>query len=583
MSGNKSVLPMRYLGAVTAALLVVVACAPATSPPAQKAEAPRAEAPKTESPKAEAGKPSAPAGAAPAVAKPTVNRLVMSLVPPQRETNDIRVTGNTDLWAIRPMYEYLVGQDPVTGKYIPQLATEWKVEPDGKSLRFMLRKGVQFHGGFGEFTAKDVVFTWQDQKQEGTINGWLTFYQNVIKDVEVINDYEVIIRMDREDTSLLNIISEAENGFEIRSKASFDALGVPTLEGKPYAGTGAYQFKERAQGQHIRFERVPFQHWREMPDFPELEIRFQREASSRLASLQSGEVHFTVLPSDLRVEAEKKGFGTTSSTQAGLRTFLSYFCCSMKDPKDPAAGPLYPESPLWDVRVRRALNKAINREEMNKAFFESKGEIMNLPMHHPSRQGWDPSWAARWQDEYGYDPAAARALLAEAGYSASKPYSITVLVQPLPSIGPAEDVLEAIGGYWKSIGVQAELAQTDPTEIVTKQRQRQYPNHVRMQSTNSSLFTGMTGYFLMLGGRNNGYEDFEIEKFSLDAVSTFDEAKQEEAWKRVGELMYTKHPTVPLFWLPALGSVNSKVVKSYSYSGNITGTWTHTYTFKSAT
>jgi len=579
MSGYKSVLPMKYLGAMVASLLIVSACSPGASPPAQKADAPKAEAPKTEAPKTEAAKPAAPAAA---TGGPAVNRLVMSLVPPQRETNDIRVTGNTDLWAIRPMYEYLVGQDPVTGKFIPQLATEWKLEPDGKSLRFMLRKGVQFHGGNGEFTAKDVVFTWEDQKKEDTINGWLSFYQTVIKNVEVVNDYEVVIRMEREDNNLLNIISEAENGFEIRSKASSDAQGVPTLEGKPYAGTGAYQFKERAQGQYIRFERVPYQHWRAMPDFPELEIRFQREASSRLASLQSGEVHFTVLPSDLRVEAEKKGFDTTSSTQAGLRTFLSYFCCSMKDPKDPSAGPLYPESPLWDVRVRRALNKAINREEMNKAFFEGKGEIMNLPMHHPTRQGWDPAWAQRWPEEYGYDPAAARALLTEAGYGPSKPYSITILVQPLPSIGPAEDVLEAIGGYWKSIGVQAELAQTDPNEIVTKQRQRQYPNHVRMQSTNSSLFTGMTGYFLMIGGRNNGYEDFDIDKYSLEAVSTFDEAKQNEAWKQVGELMYSKHTTVPLYWLPALGSINPKIIKSYDYSGNVTGTWTHTYTIKAA-
>ena len=113
MSGYKSMLPMKYLGGVVASLLIVAACAPA-SPPAQKAEAPKAEAPKTEAaapktdaaaktdaaPKAEAAKPAAPAAGA-----PPVNRLIMSLVPPQRETNDIRVTGNTDLWAIRPMYE----------------------------------------------------------------------------------------------------------------------------------------------------------------------------------------------------------------------------------------------------------------------------------------------------------------------------------------------------------------------------------------------------------------------------------------------------------------------------------------------
>lgn len=569
---------VQQVGSILSILLFAVACSSGPSAPAQ----PKSEAPKADAPKTEAAKPAAPAAPAAATAQPAVQRLVMAFAPPARETNDLRLTGNTDLWVNRPAYEYLVGQDPATGKYVPQLATEWKIEPDGRSVRFTLRKGVQFHHGFGEMTAKDVVFTWQDQKKEDTINGWLSFYNNVITDIEVVNDYEVVFRLSRSDSSFINIISEAENGFEIRSKAHAEQMGPPTIDAKPYAGTAPYQFKERAQGQYVRYEKVPYQHWRTQPEFNEIEIRFQREPSSRLAALQSGEVHVTVLPPDLRVEAEKKGFKTLSSTQPGLRTFLSYYCCSMNDPKDPSKGVMYPESPLWDVRVRKALNKAVNRDEMNKAFFEGKGETMILPHHHPTRQGWDPSWQTRFQEEYGYDAAAARALLAEAGYSASKPYSITVLVRPFPSIGPAEDVLEAIAGYWRAIGVNAELANTDPNEIVSKARQRQYSNHVTMQSTNSALFTGLTGYFLMVGGRNNGFEDYDVDAYAQEAASTFDEAKQNEAYRKLGEVMFTKYPAVVLFWLPALSAANSKVIGNYTYSGNITGTWTHFDTIKAA-
>ena len=84
---------------------------------------------------------------------------------------------------------------------------------------------------------------------------------------------------------------------------------------------------------------------------------------------------------------------------------MRYYCCIMKDPNNPDAGWEYPDSPLMDVRVRKALNKAINRDELNKALFDGKGEPMYVTQHHQTRLGWDPSWVQRWPDEYGYDPA----------------------------------------------------------------------------------------------------------------------------------------------------------------------------------
>ena len=103
-----------------------------------------------------------------------------------------------------------------------------------------------------------------------------------------------------------------------------------------------------------------------------------------------------------------------------------------------------------------------------------------------------------------------------------------------------------------------------------------------MNSTNSAMFTGLTGYFPTWGGRNNGYEDVDVDRYTMEAVSTFDEAKQEAAYRNVGEAMFTRHPAIPLFWLPALSVANPKVVADYVYPGNITGTWTHQYTIKAA-
>src|SRR5215203_3556132 len=290
-------------------VVLMVGCAAPGSPPstAPTAAPPPKEQPVQPAPTAAVSVAQPPAAVAP-LAQPGVSRLVMSVAPPGRESNDVRFTGNVDLWALRPMYEFLIGLDPKTGKYIPQLATEGQLDEAGPSVRFKLRKGVQFHGGNGEFTAKDVVFTREQMRKDDVINGWRTFFDSAITDIEVVNDYEVIFHLSRADPNLLDIISEAENGFEIRSAAHFDKIGPPTMESGPLAGTGSYQFKERAQSQFIRFERVPYQHWRAQPEFPEFEFRFQREASTRLAALQAGEVHITTLPADLQRDAERRGF-----------------------------------------------------------------------------------------------------------------------------------------------------------------------------------------------------------------------------------------------------------------------------------
>ena len=90
------------------------------------------------------------------MAAPKVQRLIIALEPPERETNEMRHLGPTTSWPMRPMYEYLLGHEATSGKLIPQLATDWKLEPDGATFRLKLRSGVPFQGGNGTFSAADV-------------------------------------------------------------------------------------------------------------------------------------------------------------------------------------------------------------------------------------------------------------------------------------------------------------------------------------------------------------------------------------------------------------------------------------------
>src|SRR6476620_11261204 len=104
---------------VASVVLLIAGCAP-TAPVTAPTAAP---AVKEQPAKPVATAPAAAPTASAAQAQPSTSRLVMSVAPPGRESNDVKFTGNVDLWALRPMYEFLIGLDPKTGKYIPQLAT----------------------------------------------------------------------------------------------------------------------------------------------------------------------------------------------------------------------------------------------------------------------------------------------------------------------------------------------------------------------------------------------------------------------------------------------------------------------------
>ena len=137
------------------------------------------------------------------------------------------------------------------------------------------------------------------------------------------------------------------------------------------------------------------------------------------------------------------------------------FYAAFPNPETGVAGwPLYPDAKLLDVRVRKALNKAINRDEVQNAF-APQGEKMILNHFHPQFVGWNPEWAQNFESEYGYDPAAARSLLREAGFDSNNPLEIKTRIRSCVVMAGCEDVTEAVAGYWSDVGVDVELVTID--------------------------------------------------------------------------------------------------------------------------
>ncbi len=514
---------------------------------------------------------------------PKTTRLVFGTNMSQETTSPpLGGGGIAGFISMRPMYEFLVDITADKGQFVPMLATGWSIE-GGDKIRYKLREGVPFHKGKGELKAQDVVHTWEQVTREDAEHGNTTLFRSSTDRIEIVNDHEVLWHLTKPEAELFWIISQmSAGGLEIQSKDHFDELAGgdpnfrPSYEGEAIAGTGPYQFQSRSQAQNIRFERVPYDHWQLRADFPEFEWRIINENSTRLAALLAKEIHIASLPEDLKKQAAAEGMRNIAGKVKGLRTFMSFNCCYMVDGDRSAEGKyLYPDSRLLDGRVRQALNKAVDKDALNEAFFDGKA----FPMYHThlneNTLGWDTSWETRFPAEYGYDPAAARTLLREAGYSSNNPLEITTYSEEVSAYAGAADVVDIIVSYWSDVGVKVTLEQYDPTRFRSAERGFEVYNDIDIVGTSSYPFVAQRIYNWAYRATSNNFTSTEINVLGTKVRGILDLEEQAKAWKEWGEAVYSSHSNLNLFWLPAEATVNPDVVEDWVFSSNVTGTWTH--------
>ena len=560
--------------------------------------------------------PAAPT-ATPEPSGPAVDRVVMAVAPPTDFSNIRRIPGQASNWYIRPHYEYLVGFDKANGAYVPQLATEWNLEPDGHSWRFQLREGVQFHDGHGEFTAEDVRFSWLMNILPDDVGSEARTMRSIVTDVEIVGPYEVVFHTTAPNADVFEVISEIQGGMEIASKADFLARGPGLLAARessewanyeddprlaelvdgrdplanepPLAGTAPYRIVSMDEQTGVVYEAVQ-DHWRDTPDFPEFEFQFVGEASTRYAKLRAGEVHLTKLPEELLQDAEERGFVTFTAQVPAARYFLAWQ--GVYVPAGPNVAndrhgewsgelaqkefPAYPNTPLANLNVRKALNKAIDREALNEAFFAGKGLTMYKNHYLPDnaqRVGWNPDWVSRFDDEYGYDPDAAQALLeqglAELGIDQLE---TTIQLTVQPAVPAGVDVMQAIANYWRAIGVDVVEQQVDPAEYRTKQREMRWDNHVVPIATSGAQLVTVQVYgSSIIPVLYIGLQDPDAEAIMREALNTNTPQDRDDLLRLVGDMYYDLHQDIPLFYLPNEVVANADVVADFVFSGMVSG------------
>jgi len=242
------------------------------------------------------------------------------------------------------------------------------------------------------------------------------------------------------------------------------------------------------------------------------------------------------------------------------------------------------DTPLLDIRVRQALNKAVNRDEFNKAFFRGIGEPVYLFGYKEDRPGWNPDHKTRFADMYGYDPAKARALLAEAGYGPSNPLKTNMILVSTAYFASAPDMAEAISGYWRAVGAEVNLITMDGAQRTATSQQREFNNHAEVVGSSVRQLRGFGIYNShSTMGPQAGVALPEVDDYFENVVrKTVDPTKVDEVYRKLGDMVYERFMHVPLHWVPAEAVVDSNIVADYIFPGTITGLYTHPEYVKAA-
>jgi peptide/nickel transport system substrate-binding protein len=339
------------------------------------------------------------------------------------------------------IYEHLIGID-VKGNFIPELAESWSVSGDGLVWTFKIRKGIKFHNG-DDLTSADVKFSLERIKREGSMSPWKPEYSATIDRVETPDNNTVEIYCKKVNYMFYTSIW----GCPIVPKNYIEKNGDKYFNEHPI-GTAPWKFVKLTPGVSFEFEAVP-DHWRITPAFAKLIVTLVPESSTALAALRHGETDIVAVNMDDALKVRDEGYELrilgrpTTPVICMLGTWAS-------------------KGPLSDVRVRKALSLAINRQEIANTFFSGLAEPGGVIWTAPSSWGYDPTWTTG--PYFEYDPDAAKALLAEAGYpSKFENPEITIYSHPTQAWLP--DLHLIMSGYWEAIGVKTKVVPIDGGQL----------------------------------------------------------------------------------------------------------------------
>jgi peptide/nickel transport system substrate-binding protein len=346
------------------------------------------------------------------------------------------------LQPVSPIYSTLLQIDPY--KYpnvIGDLATDWKISPDGLTYTFKLRQGVKFHDG-SPLTSADVKASYDKilNPPEGVRSIRMHHY-SAVAGVEAPDPSTVVFKLKFPSASLLSNLASPWNVIFPKKYLDKD----PNYFKKNAIGSGPFKFKSYTPGSTFEGERNPDYFVKDRPYLNGYKFFISTETSVRAAAIRSGRAYIEMrdLP-DSEVEAIQKHLGDKVVVQH--TPFVINFGVAVNNTV----------KPFTDVRVRKALTLGIDRYTASRALFKLTGLKEVGGLTRPGTE-WAMSQAELekfpgfWRDAEK-SRAEAKKLLAEAGY----PNGLKVVLKNRNVKLPYQDFAVYAIQEWRKIGIEVE-------------------------------------------------------------------------------------------------------------------------------
>ncbi len=438
------------------------------------------------------------------------------------------------------IFDKLVNTD-AQARLIPGLATEWRAVEPGL-WEFKLRPGVRFHNG-SEFTAEDVAFTFQRVPNVPNSPSSFAIYTRPIRGVEIVDSHTIRLRTD----GPYPLMPMGLSNVRILDRETHqNATTEDFNSGKAAIGTGPWRVVSHRNGDRIEFERNDT-YWGERPAFQRVDYRMITNDAARTAALLAGDVEFIdqVPTSDLAKLRRDQRVALSETT--GLRIIyigLDHLRTDASPFITDNDGKPIPRNPLKDLRVRRALSLAIDRQAIVSRVMEGAatpaGQFLpeGIYSHVPSLPAPRP------------DPEAAKKLLAEAGF----PNGFRIqLNSPNDRYINDARIAQAVGQMWTRIGVRTAVEAQPWTTFVGRAGKQEFSAFLIGWGSNPegshplrnlvATYDREKGW----GASNRGrYSNPELDRMIEAALKEMDDAKREKLLQDAQRLAMEDVAIIPL-------------------------------------